>query len=157
MALHQTPLYFLISSELWQGVGKFDAYGFTIRTAPGSDAWSGLCQMLFYDAKPKKRLADGCLLLRLHLLDVASLGIAGVCDESVLPLGLRYVGAVDVEAVPLLYPRPNHFVGRLFCFRIQFTLIVICVDYEGEPGAVHRQTGFGYGVRIPFDWNRSTL
>ena len=26
MALHQTPLYFLISSELWQGGGKFDAY-----------------------------------------------------------------------------------------------------------------------------------
>ena len=103
----------------------------------------------FYDAKPNKRLADGGLLLRLHLLDVASLGIAGICDKPVLPLGLRDAGAVDVEAVLFLYPSANLLVGRHFCFRIEFALVVVCVDYEGEPGSVHRQTGFGNGVRIP--------
>ena len=124
------------------------------RTAPGSNAWSGPCQILFYDAKPDKRLADGGFLLRLHLLDVASLGIAGICDKPVLPLGLRDAGAVDVEAVLFLYPSANLLVGRHFCFRIEFALVVVCVDYEGEPGSVHRQTGFGNGVRIPNVWWR---
>ena len=73
------------------------------RTAPGSDAWSGPCQILFYDAEPEKRLADGSLLLRPHLLDITSRGIPSVRDKSVLPLGLRYAGAVDVEAVPFLW------------------------------------------------------
>ena len=119
------------------------------RTAPGSNAWSGPCQILFYDAKPDKRLADGGLLLRLHLFDVASLGIAGICDKPVLPLDLRYAGAIDGEAALFLYPRANLLVGRHFCFGIKFALIVVCVDYEGELGSVHRQTGFGNGVRIP--------
>ena len=34
--------------------------------------------------------------------------------------------------------------------RIEFALIVVYIDYEGEPGAIHRQTRFGNGVRIPF-------
>ena len=119
------------------------------RTAPGSNAWSGPCQILFYDAKPDKRLADGGFLLRPHLLDITSRGIPSVRDKSVLPLGLRDAGAVDVEAVLFLYPSANLLVGRHFCFRIEFALVVVCVDYEGEPSSVHRQTGFGNGVRIP--------
>ena len=78
-----------------------------------------------------------------------SLGIAGICDKPALPLGLRYTGAVDGEAVLFLYPSANLLVGRHICFKIKFALVVVCVDYEGEPGSVHRQTGFGNGVRIP--------
>ena len=103
----------------------------------------------FYDTEPENRLADRVLLLRTRLLDVAPLVIPSVRDEPVFPLCLRYAGAVDVEAVLFLYPSANLLVGRHFCFRIEFALVVVCVDYEGEPGSVHRQTGFGNGVRIP--------
>lgn len=93
---------------------------------------------------------DRGLFLRPHLLGIASLGIPGILDEPVLLLGLRYAGAVDIKTIFLFYPCPNLLICGHFCFRIKFTLIVIYPDYEGEPGAVHRQTGFGNGVRIPF-------
>lgn len=96
-----------------------------------------------------KRLADGGLFLRVQFPDIVSLCVSGVGDKPALPLGLRYAVAVDGEAIPLLYPCSDLFVGRQF-LRIKFALIVIGVDYEGEPGSVHRQTGFGNGVRIPF-------
>ena len=77
------------------------------------------------------------------------LGVPGVSDKPALPLGLRYAVAVDAEAIPLLNPFPDHLVSRLLRLRIKFALIVVYADYEGEPGSVHRQTGFGNGVRIP--------
>ena len=73
-----------------------------------------------------------------------------------VPCMLRGRLILCVPARPAGYAR---WIGLQFtpCFRMKFALIAVCVDYEGEPGAVHRQTGFGYGVRIPFDWIRSTL
>ena len=100
-----------------------------------------------------KRLADRGLLLRLHSLGAAPPGVPGAVDEPALPLGLRDTGTVDGEAVFFPDPSTNFLVGRQL-FRVKFTLIVIDADYEGEPGSVHRQTGFGYGVRIPNVWWR---
>ena len=114
-------------------------------------------------AKPLRRLGKGPLpdvmpgaaLVKYHFPSMTgrTFWMQRLSASPVSAISPYFLLVCDMLALLTVKPYPcsDLFVGRQL-LRIKFTLVVVCVDYEGEPGSVHCQTGFENGVRIPNVW-----